>query len=78
MELFASRLPRNLSQAPGTLTSMRITDTQTAASPKTTATTETGATDPTEVFADPVTYLARFGIEAHLVGEARSELATAA
>lgn len=45
---------------------MRTTDTQTP------------ITDTTEVFTDPVSYLARFGIEASLVEEAQEDLATAA
>jgi hypothetical protein len=40
--------------------------------------TPTTCTNSTIVFADPVSYLARFGIEASLVEETQSELATAA
>jgi len=39
---------------------------------------QTTAAEAVEIFIDPVTYLARFGIEAQLVEESAADLATAA
>lgn len=63
------------------LMSMRTTDTQSTYSQTTythTADTQSTVADSTHVFADPVSYLARFGIEASLVETPQPELATAA